>query len=75
MDLYNFHRILIASVILFCLGFGMYSYQLFTRTDQTANLTMSIVSAVIGVGLIAYLIYFNNLVRKITSRRHERTIR
>jgi hypothetical protein len=59
MALYNFHRILISTAILFAFGFGLYSYRLYGHSGATSDLAMAAGSAVVMAGMIAYLIYFN----------------
>jgi len=70
MDLYHFHRVLIASATLFCLGFSLYSYRQFNQLERAGYLVMAVGSVVIGLGMIGYLIYFNSKLAKI---RHKST--
>ena len=68
MSLYYFHRVLIASAILFALGFAAYSYQRFGQSGDTVDLATSITSGMICLGMIGYLIYFNAKVRRLQGR-------
>lgn len=68
MDLYHFHRVLIASAILFSLGFAVYAYRQSDDLGSGLYLAMAVVSGVISLSFVAYLIYFNIAVRKLASR-------
>lgn len=59
MALYNFHRVLISSAILFFFGLGLWSF----RREDTTHLAMGIVSIVLAVAMVGYLIYFNYRLR------------
>jgi len=68
MSLYYFHRVLIASAILFALGFAVYSYQRFGQSGDTIDLAASITSGVIFLGMIGYLVYFNTKIRRLQGK-------
>ena len=68
MSLYYFHRVLIASGILFALGFSVYSYQRFGQSSNTVDLAGAITSGVICLGMVGYLIYFNTKVRRLQGK-------
>ena len=63
MALYNFHRVLISSAILFFFGFALWSFRLHQNTQRGADLAMAIVSIVLAVAMVGYLIYFNYRLR------------
>jgi hypothetical protein len=67
MDLYHFHRVLIASAILFFLGFAVYAYRQSGDLGSGLYLAMAVGSGVISLSLIAYLVYFNMSIRKLTA--------
>jgi len=67
MALYNFHRVLIATAILFFFGFGLYTFRVYTRLGQSTNLLMAISALAVCLGMIAYLIYFNSTIRFLHS--------
>ncbi len=67
MDLYHFHRVLIASTILFCLGFGAYAYRHYTNTGDTGYVAVLLATAAIGVSAVCYLVYFNRKVRRLAK--------
>jgi hypothetical protein len=50
-----FHRFLIATAILFSIGFAVWSFARFQDDGGTTQLVLSVVFAVIAVGLIVYL--------------------
>jgi hypothetical protein len=50
-----FHRFLIATAILFSIGFAVWSFAQFQDGGGTTQLVLSVVFAVIAVGLIVYL--------------------
>lgn len=68
MALYYFHRVLIASAILFALGFSAYSYQRFSQAGDTTDLITSMTSGLLCAGMIGYLIYFNAKTRKLQGK-------
>ncbi len=55
MSLIGFHRFLIVTAILFCLGFAGWELWAWTTTRSTATLVLAIVFIVLGIGLGAYL--------------------
>jgi hypothetical protein len=59
MALYNFHRMLISTAILFAFGFALYSFRLYGHSGTMSDLAMGAGSVVVMVLMIAYLIYFN----------------
>lgn len=67
MDLYHFHRVLIASAILFSLGFAVYAYRQSGDLGSGLYLAMAVGSGVISLSLVAYLVYFNKSVRKLNE--------
>jgi ABC-type Co2+ transport system permease subunit len=50
-----FHRFLIATAILFSIGFAVWSFAQFQGGGGTTQLVLAVVFAVIAVGLIVYL--------------------
>lgn len=69
VDLYHFHRVLIAGATLFFLGLAVYAYRQYTQLQQSLDLWMTIGSGLICVGWIRYLAYFNAAMRRLTPRR------
>ncbi len=65
MDLYHFHRVLIACAAMFALGFSVYSYQAYGDVGRPVNLAMAGIAAALGVALVGYLIYFNRRLRNL----------
>lgn len=59
MALYNCHRVLIAAVILFELGFSLSCFRNYSRGYDTVQLIMLIGSIAVTASLIGYIIYFN----------------
>ena len=59
MALYNFHRVLIATVVLFAIGFGLYCVRNYENTGDVVQLVMLVVLSIVTVGLVGSLIYFN----------------
>lgn len=59
MALYNFHRVLIITAILFDLVFSFWCFRQWQHTDEAIQLIMAVASSVVTIGLIGYLIYFN----------------
>lgn len=55
MSLIGFHKVLIASAILFCLGFGGWRLAAFLRGGGTADLLVALLSAAAAVSLGVYL--------------------
>lgn len=68
MSLYYFHRVLIASAILFTLGFCAYSYQRLGQSGDAVDLATTITSGMICLGMIGYLVYFNTKVRRLQGK-------
>lgn len=60
MALYNFHRVLISSSILFFFGFALYAFRRYGQLDgQAGELAMGIGSLLVSGLAVGYLIYFN----------------
>ena len=59
MALYNFHRVLISTAILFAFGFALYSYRQFGQSGSHTHLAMAAGAGLAMASMIAYLIYFN----------------
>lgn len=55
MSLIGFHKVLIASAILFCAGFGGWRLVAFTRGGGTADLVVALIAATAAAGLGVYL--------------------
>lgn len=70
MALYNFHRVLITAAFVFFLAFAVYAWQRYTAEGGTTNFVMAAASAAVGVGAIAYLIYFNIRLRKLSDQMY-----
>ena len=68
MALYYFHRVLIASSILFALGFCAYSYQRYSQIGDTVDLATSVTSGMLCLGMIGYLVYFNAKTRRLQDK-------
>ena len=61
MSLIAFHRFLIVSAIVFCLGFAGWEAKLFLGARDTSALVMAVVFGVLGLGLIGYLWRLNRI--------------
>ena len=59
LSLMNFHRVLIASSILFCWGFGIYEIVRFTTNAETNSVMLGILFVILGCGMLYYLIHLN----------------
>ena len=57
MSLITFHRFLIATGILFCLGFGSCEFLASRDGGGLGALTLGLVFTVLGLGLIVYLVH------------------
>jgi len=55
MSLIGFHRFLIVTAILFCLGFAGWEVWAWSATRRTSTLVLAIVFVALGVGLGLYL--------------------
>ena len=55
MSLITFHRILIATAILFCVGYGGYELVEFTKMGEMRPLMLGVVFFLLGCGLSYYL--------------------
>lgn len=67
MGVIGFHRFLISTAILFCLGFGVWEVLRYTETSAPANLVTAIVFFIFG-GALGY--YLANLQRFLRGRHH-----
>ena len=67
MDLYNFHRVLICSAIVFFAGFGAYSWHRYSGLGQGSYLAVALGSGIIGVAMLGYLFYFNISLRRLQN--------
>ena len=56
MSLVGFHRFLIASGILFCLGFATWEAVRFQAGAGPGSLALSLLFGVLGLGLVYYLV-------------------
>lgn len=63
MSLIGFHRVLIASAIIFCAGFGLWQLAAFTRTGRTADLLLAFGSGLAAAALILYLMFLRRVLR------------
>ncbi|MEE9212758.1 MAG: hypothetical protein V3U29_08905 [Phycisphaeraceae bacterium] len=68
MALYNFHRVLISSSILFFFGFSLYTFRQPGVTGRAADLAMAIGSGAVSLAMVACLIYFNYKIRVLQHR-------
>lgn len=55
MSLVSFHRALILTAIVFCLGFAGWELQAYRTGGDTAALLLSAVFGLLGIGLTVYL--------------------
>jgi hypothetical protein len=55
MTLIGFHRLLISAAILFCGGFALREFSVFSETGGTLTLVLGITFGVLSVGLGYYL--------------------
>ena len=55
MSLLAFHRFLIASAIVFCLGFAAWEFRAWMDSRETSVLILAITFVVLGAGLALYL--------------------
>lgn len=68
MALYNFHRVLIVATILFDFFLSLYAYRTYDDTGERTYFYLMIFSTVASLGLIAYLVHFNRMVRTLRQR-------
>jgi len=61
VSLIGFHRLLITTGILFCLGFAIWEARAFLQVGGAGSLLLSTTFAVLGVGLILYLRRLNRI--------------
>ena len=59
-----FHRFLIATAILFSLGFAVWAFIQFRADGGSTQLALSITFAVIAIGLAVYLKNLNRFLRR-----------
>jgi len=57
MSLITFHRFLIATAILFCLGFGSWEFLAARESGGMGALALALVFTLLGIGLAVYLVY------------------
>lgn len=55
MSLVGFHRFLIVTAILFCLGFGVWELNVAASGGGSGALVLGSVFVLLGVGLVVYL--------------------
>jgi hypothetical protein len=63
MSLIGFHRVLIASAIVFCAGFGAWQLAAYTRGGGTADLLLGIAFGVAAAALTLYLLFLRRVLR------------
>jgi hypothetical protein len=61
MSLIGFHRVLIATAILFCLGFAGLTGASFLQDGGTGSLVLAVVFLGAGLGLAYYLRHLNRM--------------
>jgi hypothetical protein len=61
VSLIGFHRLLIATAIAFCAGFGVWELRLFTRENRLSTLALGITFLVLALGLTVYLRRLNRI--------------
>jgi uncharacterized membrane protein YdjX (TVP38/TMEM64 family) len=59
-----FHRFLIATAILFCVGFAAWAFAAYRSTGSALQLTLGIVFAIAGVALAYYLKNLNRFLHR-----------
>jgi len=68
MALYNFHRVLISSSVLFFFGFALYVLRQPGVTQRAGDLAMGLGSGALSLAMVGYLIYFNYRLRVLQHR-------
>lgn len=63
MSLIGFHRVLIASAIAFCAGFGAWQLAAFMRGGQAADLLLGIAFGIAAGALTIYLLFLRRVLR------------
>ena len=58
MSLIYFHILLIATAIVFAVGFGAWEFSAYAKAAKTIDLASSIGSFLAGAGLFVYLVWF-----------------
>ena len=71
MSLIPFHRGLIGTAIVFCLGYAGWELVDFSRTGGTVSLAIGVLFLVLGVGLAYYLARLNRFLGIPTRSRIE----
>jgi hypothetical protein len=59
-----FHRLLITTAILFCIGFAAWAFAAFRATGGALQLVLGILFAVAGIGLAYYLKNLNRFLHR-----------
>jgi hypothetical protein len=59
-----FHRLLIATAILFCIGFAAWAFAAFRATGGALQLVLGILFAIAGIGLAYYLKNLNRFLHR-----------
>ena len=59
MSLVAFHRFLISAGILFCAGFAAWETRAFMENGGALSIVLAITFAVLGIGLVLYLLRLN----------------
>jgi len=65
MSLKAFHFILITLSILLAFGFGVYSFKFYINESNLGYLFLGMISFLIGAGLIGYLFWYLNEMKKL----------
>jgi hypothetical protein len=63
MGLIRFHRVLIASAIVFCAGFSAWQLLAFSRSGSSAELILGLAFAAAAGGLGVYLAHLRRVLR------------
>lgn len=67
MSIVGFHRVLIFTAILFCLGFGLWSGAEFLRERETVDLVLASSFVLAGLALSYYLLRLNHFLGRTGS--------
>ena len=59
-----FHRFLIGTAILFCLGFAAWAAESYRVSGQSGELVLAVVFAIAGLGLTYYLRNLNRFLHR-----------
>lgn len=69
MSLISFHRLLIATAIVFCAGYAGWEARVFvTGNGGAGSLVLAILFGVIAIGFIFYLIHLSRILGRESSR-------